>query len=399
MVLRIRYFLILLLCGFMAWFGWSSYTYFLDAQEPQLSILGIQEGRCYAGDVQCGLSSSKKGEISLLLDGKPLVTKFTMIYKEGDYSFTIPTKTITNGAHELTIDCVDTTYHRNKTRMVCTFMVDNVPLQAALVCNDVAQKVLQGRTLHIQFQTNKEVDHAFAHILSNKYECFPESKGSLIYECYVPISCEEQPNEYLATIDLVDKVGNAVSLDNRFQVVAYPFKKEFLHVSAEKVKEEEALGRDSARFEDEIKKIVERSPREKLWRGAFCTPIDIARVTCDYGTVRTTQHRGRYAHKALDVINLPKSVVWAPQDGIVVMKERFALSGNSIIIDHGWGIISMFFHLDDFAPSINVGDKIVKGRPIGYLGKTGYASGYHLHWEMRVNNVPVDPMQWTKTTF
>jgi murein DD-endopeptidase MepM/ murein hydrolase activator NlpD len=58
----------------------------------------------------------------------------------------------------------------------------------------------------------------------------------------------------------------------------------------------------------------------------------------------------------------------------------------------------MFFHLDDFAP-INVGDKVAKGRPLGYLGKTGYASGYHLHWEMRINNIPVDPMQWTNSTF
>lgn len=399
MALRVRHFIMLLLLGLFGWLCFSAYTYFFDMQEPRLVITGLVEGQCCAGDVQCGLSSSKKGEISLLLDGKPLVTKFNMVYRQEDHPFVIPTKTIANGSHELAIECYDTSYHKNRTQLKCGFTIDNVPLQGALVRTDATQKVLQGRTLHVQFQTNKEIDHAFASILSNKYECFPESKGSLIYECYVPISCEEQPNEYLATVDLVDKVGNTLCLDNRFQIVAFPFKKEFLHVSPEKVKEEEALGTDSARFEDEIKKLVSQSPREKLWRGSFCTPIDITRITCDFGTLRTTQHRGRYAHKAVDVINMPKSVVWAPQDGIVVMKERFALSGNSIIIDHGWGIISLFFHLDDFAPGVNLGDKIAKGRPLGYLGKTGYASGYHLHWEMRINNIPVDPMQWTKPTF
>ncbi|MCX5925512.1 MAG: M23 family metallopeptidase [Candidatus Dependentiae bacterium] len=399
MALRIRHLIIFFLSVFFVWFGWATYTYFFDIQEPHLQIVGLEQGQWCAGDVQCSLLSSKKGEISLLLDGKPLVTKFNMVYRQEDHPFILPTKTIANGAHELVVECVDTTYHKNRICLKRSFFVDNIPLQAALVRTDATQKVLQGRTLHVQFQANKEVDHAFASVLSNKYECFPESKGSFIYECYVPISCEEQPNEYLATVDLVDKVGNSLCLDNRFQVIAFPFKKEFLHISAEKVKEEEALGNDSALFENEIKEIVDQSPREKLWRGSFCTPIDIARITCDFGTIRTTQHRGRYAHRAVDVINMPKSVVWAPQDGIVVMKKRFALSGNSVIIDHGWGIISLFFHLEDFAPSINVGDTITKGRPLGYLGKTGYASGYHLHWEMRINNVPVDPMQWTKTTF
>jgi murein DD-endopeptidase MepM/ murein hydrolase activator NlpD len=110
--------------------------------------------------------------------------------------------------------------------------------------------------------------------------------------------------------------------------------------------------------------------------------------------VRTTQHKGRYAHKALDIINSPKSVVWSTQDGKVVLKDRFAFSGNTVVIDHGMGVLSLFFHLDNFA-DIKEGDKIAKGEPIGTIGKTGYADGYHLHWEMRVDNIPVDPMQWT----
>lgn len=103
-------------------------------------------------------------------------------------------------------------------------------------------------------------------------------------------------------------------------------------------------------------------------------------------------------HKALDVINLPKSVVWATQDGVVALKERYDVSGNTVVIDHGHGILSLFYHLDDFA-DLEVGQKIAQGKPVGTLGKTGYATGYHLHWEMRVRNNPVDPMQWTQETF
>ena len=70
------------------------------------------------------------------------------------------------------------------------------------------------------------------------------------------------------------------------------------------------------------------------------------------------------------------------------------MSGNTIAIDHGHGIVSLYYHLNDFS-DIEVGDSVKKGNPVGTLGMTGYASGYHLHWELRVNGVPVDPLQWT----
>ena len=53
---------------------------------------------------------------------------------------------------------------------------------------------------------------------------------------------------------------------------------------------------------------------------------------------------------------------------------------------------------EDFA-DIEVGQKVAKGNPVGTMGKTGYAQGYHLHWEMRLNNIAIDPMQWTKANF
>ena len=57
------------------------------------------------------------------------------------------------------------------------------------------------------------------------------------------------------------------------------------------------------------------------------------------------------------------------------------------------------YDLEEFTPGLEVGDFVKKGNPIGRVGKTGYASGYHLHWELRVNNIPVDPLQWTERTF
>ena len=200
------------------------------------------------------------------------------------------------------------------------------------------------------------------------------------------------------TIEAEDTVGNQLSLEKTIEIVQFNFKKHTLTISEEKMHMEESLVSESKDLEKIMAELTKQSPAIKLWKGPFTTPLDIVRITCDFGTIRTTQRKGRYAHKAIDVINAPRSVIWAPQDGIVVLKERFLYSGNTVVIDHGMGILSLFGHLDEFA-KINVKDHIKKGNPIGTLGKTGYASGYHLHWEMRINNIHIDPMQWTKTSF
>ena len=82
----------------------------------------------------------------------------------------------------------------------------------------------------------------------------------------------------------------------------------------------------------------------------------------------------------------------------MIIKDRYVMSGNTIVLDHGCGIFTLYYHLEDFA-DIEIGDFVKKGNPMGRIGKTGYATGYHLHWELRVNNVSVDPFQWTEETF
>lgn len=396
-MIRLRSFSFLCIASISLFIGWCLYSYFFDISKPVLIIQGLENNGWYAGDLECSLKSSKKGDAILWLDDKQLSDGF-FIAAHDNHSFIIPSKTISNGMHTLKVDITDTKFNHNRGMVQRSFYVDNTPLQAALIKQDEVYKVLQGRTLHIQFQTNKEISQATVEILSKEYECFPESKKALIYETFIPIECEQVPNEYLFTLTIKDKVGNNFRIDNKVQVVMYPFKKTTMFVSEEKMKEEESLGGDNKRFEEMMETITLNSPREKLWKGTFCAPMDIAKITCEYGTIRTTQRKGRYAHKALDVVNTPGCVIWAPQDGVVAMKERFAFTGNTVVIDHGWGIISMFCHLENFS-NIKVGDHISQGNPIGTMGKTGYATGYHLHWEMRIKGIQIDPMQWTRPTF
>lgn len=392
-----RYFFKIGIAFLMLWIGWMLYFYFFDKTTPIIEVNGIIENCYYCSDIQCFVQANKSGEVSLWLDNQSLTNCFKIKAYQTGQAFTLPTRTLSNGKHVLKIEFVDATFNQNKVFIEREFYIDNMPLQAVFIKAGSPYKVFQGRTLHVQFQVNKDIKSAFLNTLSKKYECFPEAKNSKIYECFIPIECEEQPNEYLLSVNIEDKVGNLLHLDNKFQVIMYAFKKEAITVASDKVQEEKTLGREGKELEVELDLLAKNSPHEKLWKGPFCAPIEIQRVSCDFGTIRTTQHKGRYAHKAVDVINMPRSVVWAPQDGIVVLKDRFASSGNTVVVDHGLGILSLFYHLDNFA-DIETGQKVAQGNPIGTIGKTGFATGYHLHWEMRINNIPVDPLQWIKMT-
>lgn len=405
MTMRNRLIISSLILAIFSWFGWSTYGYLFSSTNPTIEIKGIEPDNWYCNDVICVVKAQdnyKVGNISVKLDGKPLAENSKSNKQKFELPITISTDSLQNGKHELDIEVENGTYSKAKSSKKIDFNIDNVPLHAAFLKNGNDAKVSQGRTLRVQFQVNKEINNAKASALGGTFCCNQESPRSLIYECFIPVDCEEpaKPDNQLI-IEITDKVGNKAILQTNFKILPFQFKKQSIKIDSDKIKNENESGLNEKVLEQELEDLTAKSPKTKLWQGTFCTPIDIKdknQITTEFGVIRTTQERGLRQHKALDVYTTPKSVVWATQDGNIIIKNRYAHSGNTVVIDHGCGIFTLYFHLDSFA-DIDVGDKIKKGNPVGKLGKTGYATGYHLHWEMRINNIPVDPLQWTNNDF
>jgi murein DD-endopeptidase MepM/ murein hydrolase activator NlpD len=401
MVLRMRYLLQAVAIGFFAWSSWVFYGYFFDKNLPQIDLLGLDELAYYCNDLHCtliGKDSYKIGNVSVWLDDKTLVKNFKINKREFEYEIPIDTATIVDGKHTLKVEVENGTFSKNKSLVVRDFYVDNVILQAAFIKPASECKILQGRTFHLQFQVNKPIKSAVVKIASNSYDCFAESLGSNIFEAYIPIKAEEKPNEYPLSVEIVDQVGSKLILEGKFQVMAAAFKKQSLHIDPKKVKAEKEQGRKQSELEQELGVLFAKSPKTKLWQGTFYTPMEYTSVATEFGVQRITPEKGCYAHNAIDLLAMPRSVIWAPQEGRVVIKDRYEESGNTVVIDHGLGVFTLLFHLEEFS-DINVGDKLKRGNPVGKMGKTGYASGYHLHWEMQINGVKVDPQQWTRDGF
>jgi len=401
MVLRMRYLVQVMGLAVFAWMGWITYGYFFDKNLPQINLIGLDELGYYCNDMHCilvGKDSYKVANVSVWLDEKQLVKNFKINKQSFEYEVPIDTAVIENGKHTLKIEAEDATFSKNKSSIVRDFYVDNTVLQAAFVKPVSDYKILQGRTLHLQFQVNKPIKSAIVKIASNNYHCYPEAIGSNIFEAYIPVKCEEKPNEYPLAVEIVDHVGTKFLLEGKFQVIAGAFKKQSLHVDAKKVQAEKELGRKQSDLEQELQTLLAKSPKEKLWQGTFFVPIEYTGIVTEFGVQRVTPEKGCYAHNAIDLVAMPRSVIWSPQSGNVIIKDRYEESGNTVVIDHGLGIFTLLFHLEEFA-DIKVGDKLKRGNPVGKMGKTGYASGYHLHWELQINGVKVDPMQWTKDGF
>ena len=129
---------------------------------------------------------------------------------------------------------------------------------------------------------------------------------------------------------------------------------------------------------------------------AACTPaispLDKIRLTSGFGWRRDPFTGRRTAHKGLDFGAERGTQVKATADGKVTLAKRVPTFGKVIIIDHGFGFETVYGHLNSF--KIKLGESVKRGQQIGTVGNTGRSSGPHLHYEVRVNNKQVDPLDY-----
>lgn len=152
--------------------------------------------------------------------------------------------------------------------------------------------------------------------------------------------------------------------------------------------------------EEEIfNKIVAPFTPEKYWQGIFIYPVDEPIcIKSWFGNRRSynDQPYNRY-HTGVDFGVCANLNIYAPADGKVVLVDSFLTRGTATIIDHGLGVYSGYWHQSSTA--VKVGDFVKAGDLIGEIGSTGRSTGPHLHWELIVNGVPVNPLPWLEQQY
>ncbi|MBI3802350.1 MAG: M23 family metallopeptidase [Nitrospirae bacterium] len=134
--------------------------------------------------------------------------------------------------------------------------------------------------------------------------------------------------------------------------------------------------------------LFDTSAGQRLWEGDFVVPTE-GKIRGSFGQSRIMNGQPRNPHTGEDISAPLGAPVLASNGGKVIMVGDYYFNGNSIVIDHGLGLFSMYFHLSKIA--VKEGDQVVKGQTIGSVGQSGRATGPHLHWGMRLNGARVNP--------
>jgi len=200
---------------------------------------------------------------------------------------------------------------------------------------------------------------------------------------------------YPLSLVVSDASGNTASVNANVQIVSGGFGSESI-----------TLLEDRAGLLDPAVERAEQSLVQSLMSvftptRYFDGPLGLpaaATVISPFGTRRSYNGGGfdRF-HSGTDFAGAPGTPVLAAAPGVVVLADSLNVRGNATIIDHGWGVFTGYWHQAE--QFVRVGDVVTAEQAIGTIGATGRVSGAHLHWELWVSGVPVDPLQWVRQSF
>ncbi|MGB9856672.1 MAG: murein hydrolase activator EnvC family protein [Dictyoglomaceae bacterium] len=154
------------------------------------------------------------------------------------------------------------------------------------------------------------------------------------------------------------------------------------------------LERESKEIEALIKKLASASQLKKAQKGKLSWPV-IGAVTSGFGMRRHPLLGGAYMmHTGIDISADYGTPVRAVAPGKVIYADWYGGYGKLVILDHGGEITTLYAHLSRIV--VELGEQVSEGQVIGYVGSTGLSTGPHLHFEVRVDGRPQDPLPWLK---
>lgn len=179
----------------------------------------------------------------------------------------------------------------------------------------------------------------------------------------------------------------------RVDVAAEHFRVQAMTLPKDQVDPDAAAMKRIIVEKEKVKAVFAAFTSERFWTGDFIVPVE-GSPTGAFGSKRILNGQPRNQHNGEDISAPLGTPVKASNDGIVRMVDDHFFSGTSVILDHGLGLYTMYFHLD--TAKVREGERVAAGRIIGTVGKSGRATGPHLHWGAWLNGSRVNPFSLTR---
>ncbi len=253
---------------------------------------------------------------------------------------------------------------------------------AAEPCNLSTEKPLQGSV--VRLTCNAEASSA--RMGERTVPLFKQASGDWLGLMPIPANHAAGPSEitFLSSVQQPAETATITVVDARFatQNVNLAPGIASLHNTPEEV--------------EILKGFRQNLTDVRYWQDRFIEPVPGCMVS-PFGVKRYRNHKptGEY-HGGVDLRSPAGTPVRAAADGQVKFAQLITVLGNTVGLDHGQGVETIYMHMSKLA--VEPGTQVKQGDVIGYVGTTGRSSGPHLHWTLYVNGVQVNPGQWVKLT-
>jgi hypothetical protein len=328
-------------------------------------------------------------------------------------TFSLP-KTISNGSVTLGVTVKDASWHRlghgNRADFKRDMTVDSKPPVVSVLSGQ--HNVNQGGTGLLVYSTDEELGRSGVRMGEHFFPGYPYQPGK--YLCFFAIPYNADVKALTPALVAADLAGNEVSIGFFFNPRPKTFKHDSINVSENFLQSK--MGQFAQYYpgltqpidiflkvNSELRaknvgfllQLGKDTVPQKLWDGPFIRLPNSAPMA-GFADNRTYLHGGQavdnQTHLGVDLASLAASPVPAGNTGRVVLAEFMGIYGNVVVLDHGFGIQSLYSHLSEI--HVHKGETVQRGQIIGKTGATGMAGGDHLHFGMLVSGLEVQPIEW-----
>ena len=243
----------------------------------------------------------------------------------------------------------------------------------------------QGEILIIK---TSDSNPAFQVIFNNQKHVFNIYNNKKI--ALIPISYWTNTGNYTIVIN-----SNNNTIEKDIKITSGNFDNSYLEVDKEQEELVRPENKETVKRKKEDQQLVNKarntSSKDKLWTGKFIWPVE-GIVSTDFGATRYVNGSLQSRHSGIDIACEKGKNISATNTGVVRLANNLLVTGNTIIIDHGWNVFSSYSHLSKI--NVEVGEKVNKGQKIGEIGSTGFSTGPHLHWTITIGRVFINPRRF-----
>ena len=402
--------------------GGAGYLLFVDRTKPEVSLSPDNDVAAPKREFSLGLRDPGAGLKSakvVVSQGDKQITLLDQSYaspvKEATEKFSLEPAGLRDGPFTLTVTVTDRSIANfgvgNTSILSKNLTLDTIPPRIEVV--SMAHNVRQGGVGAVSFTLSEEPEIAGVLVGNELFPAFKLDNGKYFGLYVFPYDMD--PKVFVPKIKAVDKAGNEALTSFRFQAIPRKFREDKINISDAFLESKmpqyyniitdtrdnlqiylrvnNDLRRENGQFLHELG--LKTAPKI-LWDKKAFQRLPNAAPRAGFGDHRTYYYQGReidhQTHMGVDLASLEGATVPAANSGVVAFTGFFGIYGQTVIIDHGLGLQTLYAHLRQI--DVKEGQEVKKGDPIGKTGTTGLAGGDHLHFGVLVFGHETSPIEW-----